>query len=47
MHGLAQWHMIQHRLFDSEPIGNVFYLQADVSIEIYKLLLLFSIYLHD
>ena len=55
--------MIGHQLSDSEPIGNIFYLQvaifeipeerfiikppacsgADVSIEIYQLLLLFSI----
>ena len=27
-HALAQWHMIGHRLFVSEPIGNVFYLQG-------------------
>ena len=54
--------MIGHQLSDSEPIGNIFYLQvavfeirfiikppacsgADVSIEIYQLLLLFSIIL--
>ena len=27
-HALAQWHMIRHRLFVTEPIGNVFYLHA-------------------
>ena len=30
MHALAQWNMIGHRLFDSEPIGNIFYLHAAV-----------------
>ena len=60
---LVQWHMIGKRLFDSEPIGNVFYLHvaiikilmqrfvikpptcwvADVSKEMYQLLLLFGI----
>ena len=29
-HVLAQWHMIGHRLFVSEPIGNVFYLHAAI-----------------
>ena len=60
---LAQLNMVRHRLFASEPIGNLFYLHAvifetpkqyfiikppacwgaDVLIEIYELLLLFSI----
>ena len=60
---MAQWSIIGHGLFASEPTGNLFYLRAvifeipkkyfiikpsgcwgaDVSIEIYKLLLLFSI----
>ena len=64
-YGLAQWNVIRNQLSDSEPIGNIFYLQvaifeipeerfiikppacsgADVSIEIYQLLLLFSIIL--
>ena len=30
MHALAQWNMIGHRLFDSEPIGNIFYLHAAI-----------------
>ena len=62
-YALAEQHMIRHRLLDSQPIGNVFYLHAaifetsvqrsiiklpacsgaDVQIEIYQLLLLFSI----
>ena len=60
---MAQWNVIGHGLFASEPIGNLFYLLevifeiskwffiikppvfwgVDVSIEIYELLLLFSI----
>ena len=30
MHVLAQWHMIGHRLFVSEPIRNIFYLCAAI-----------------
>ena len=31
MNTLAQWHMIaHHRLFDSDPIGNVFYMHAAI-----------------
>ena len=29
-HTLAQWNMIGHRLFDSEPVGNIFDLHATV-----------------
>ena len=29
-HALAQWHMIGHQLFFSEPIGGVFYLHEAI-----------------